>query len=162
MGRRKNGADGYEAVCALGVTLHTTLTFLAFLHLTLFSREFSLFQNLQNEKQPTSTGSVSIWGVVDSQQNTFAPNLRTVTSETGLWVKLNSSSNLLEPPWNTSERLLTQKLHSSGLQNYLRIQRTIHSSPFITWIFVSKQGLLQVDQLATACGRPGQDGPPVS
>ena len=101
-------------------------------------------------------------GVVDSQQNTFAPNLRTVTSETGLWVKLNSSSNLLEPPWNTSERLLTQKLHSSGLQNYLRIQRTIHSSPFITWIFVSKQGLLQVDQLATACGRPGQDGPPVS
>ena len=37
-----------------------TLKFLAFLHLTLFSREFSLFQNLQNEKQPTSTGSVSM------------------------------------------------------------------------------------------------------
>ena len=63
MGRRKRGADGYEAVCALGVTLHyvpLTLTFLAFLHLTLFSREFSLSQNLKNEKQPTSTGSVSM------------------------------------------------------------------------------------------------------
>ena len=69
MGRRKRGADGYEAVCALGVTLHyvpLTLTFLAFLHLTLFSREFSLSQNLKNEKQPTSTGSVNI-GVVNSQ-----------------------------------------------------------------------------------------------
>ena len=63
MGRRKRGADGYEAVCALGVTLHyvpLTRTFLAFLHLTLFSREFSLSQNLKNEKQPTSTGSVSM------------------------------------------------------------------------------------------------------
>jgi hypothetical protein len=70
VGRRKRGADGYEAVCALGVTLHyvpLTLTFLAFLHLTLFSREFSLSQNLKNEKQPTSTGSVNI-GVVNSQR----------------------------------------------------------------------------------------------
>ena len=52
-------------MCALGVTLHyvpLTLTFLAFLHLTFFSREFSLSQKLQNEKQPTSNGSVSVWG----------------------------------------------------------------------------------------------------
>ena len=41
--------DVSECVCAGGVTLHRvplTLTFLAFPHLTFFSREFSLSQNL--------------------------------------------------------------------------------------------------------------------
>ena len=73
-GEKGERADLRQCVRAGSVTMHhvpLTLTFLAFPHLTLFSREFSLSQNLQNEKQPTST--VSVLGVVvDSQQNTFA------------------------------------------------------------------------------------------
>ena len=65
MGRRKKERTGIGSVRARSESAHytpLTLTFLAFLPLTLFSREFSLSQKLQNEKQPTSNGSVSVWG----------------------------------------------------------------------------------------------------
>ena len=104
-GEKGERVDLRQCVRAGSVTLHHVPS-----HTHISSPSHTLPSSLESFPSPkirkmlhSQRQQCQYLGVVDSQQNTFAPNLRTVTSETGLWVKLNSSSNLLEPPWNTSE-----------------------------------------------------------